>query len=206
MNIENKNIEAKDEVEQKEESWKKVQSYKEIKEKSVVKNPIFCITKTENIWAILFTLVTVCVLLLLVETTDITVVTEVLKNLMLYIGAGLISMLGFIISGLAFASGTLSNEIIDKINEQGKFDSLQQILFSFWYIGRITGISIGLFFITYIIISINLPLNLLLFLCISIPLSYCFYYIIFYCVSLLKTCFNLFSVRFLYWKTFEQNK
>lgn len=181
-------------------------TFKEMYKKAFDKNPFFDKSKFEVKISVLFSVIFIVALLLLKNNNDISSLTEVLKNLTLYIGAGLISMLGFIISGLAIASGTISNKMTHEINKKGKFDSLVSILFSFYYIGKVIGIFVALYFISYLFISIDIDLVIWIYYLLGVVLSYGFFFIIFYSVSLLQTCINLFILSYKYWSETEISK
>lgn len=182
------------------ENLKKALEYKEMYKKSFKKNPIFDKETYEVKLSFICSTVFIISIVFLNKYNEISNLTEVLKNLLLYVGAGLISMLGFIISGLAIASGTISNKMAYEIDKKGKFNSIVSILFSFYYIGRIIGILIASYFISYILISVNLPLNNIIYYLGGFILSYGFFFVIFYAVSLLGTCINLFALSYKYWR------
>jgi MFS family permease len=168
--------------------------------KSFEKNPMFDKEKYEVKLSFICSIIFIISIVSLNQCNEISNLTEVLKNLLLYIGAGLISMLGFIISGLAIASGTISNKMAYQIDKKGRFDSILSILFSFYYIGRIIGILIASYFISYVFISVSLPLYNILYYVGGVILAYGFFFVIFYSVSLLETCINLFTLSYKYWR------
>ena len=178
-------------------------TFKSMYKDSFKKNPLCDLKKLEVKLSIISSIIFTIAMILLVRNNDVTNLTEVIKNLLLYIGAGLISMLGFIISGLAIASSTISNKMAYNIDKQGKFKNILSILFSFYYIGKVIGFLIVTYFICYIFISIEIPINLFLYYIIGIFLAYGFFFTIFYSVSLLETCLNLFTLSYKYWRKYE---
>ncbi|MBC2581389.1 hypothetical protein [Clostridium sp. DJ247] len=173
--------------------------FKDLYKKAFKKNPLFDGSKIEVKLAMAFTIVSLILLWILLIKNNDTSITSILLNLMLYIGSGLISMLGFIISGLAIASGTINNKIAHRMNIKGKFDSILAILFSFYYIGRVIGLVIICYFLAYIVVSIDLPIISWLYFIVAFILAYGFLFSVFYSVSLLKTCLNLFVLNYKYW-------
>lgn len=178
-------------------------TFKNMYKDSFEKNPLCDLSKPEVKLSIVSSIIFTISMILLVTNNDVASLTEVIKNLLQCIGAGLISMLGFIISGLAIASSTISNKMAYNIDKQGKFKKILSILFSFYYIGKVIGFLIIIYFICYIFISIEVPINLYLYYIIGIFLSYGFFFTIFYSVSLLETCLNLFILGYKYWRNSE---
>ncbi|AYE53513.2 hypothetical protein OEA_28000 (plasmid) [Priestia megaterium NCT-2] len=125
-------------------------------------------------------------------------IVTITQNILLNTTFGLLGLLGFIISGLAVISGTIGHQVTHKIIKKKKFDSLLSILFSFYFIGRFIGILIVLFILSYFIMGISLKFNIYLYGAISIVLSYSLFFTVFFSVSLLGTCLNMFVLNYSY--------
>ena len=110
------------------------------------------------------------------------------------------SLLGFIVSGLAIIAGTVSNKVANQMDIEGKFDALISILFSYYFVGFVIGILIIIFFGVYFIFSLGLNFNIYLFLLLSIILTYGFFFVVLYSVSLLGTSLNIFVISYSYSK------
>jgi hypothetical protein len=122
----------------------------------------------------------------------------VTQNIVLNTTFGLLGLLGFIISGLAIISGTIGHKVTSQIIQKKKFDSLLSILFSFFFIGRFIGVVIVLFISSYFLLGISLKFTLIGYGIMSFVLSYCLFFIIFFSVSLLGTCLNIFILNYVY--------
>lgn len=128
--------------------------------------------------------------------TDIIVTTT--QNVLLNATFGLLGMLGFIISGLAIISGTIGYKVTRQMVLEEKFKSLLSILFSFFYIGRFVGILIIFFICSYFSLGIRLPFNVYFYLIVCLVLSFSLFFVVFFSVSLLGTCINMFVLNYLY--------
>lgn len=135
----------------------------------------------------------------LYRTTEIEVFNNIIQNLMGIIIGSLVGLLGFIISGMAIFTGTITNKLVSNIDADGKAHSLVGILYSFYFVGAVIGIAIVLFTIMYVFSYSILPVSLLAIIIIAGGLSYLFTWIIFYSVSLLGTCLKLFLVSYKYY-------
>ncbi len=121
---------------------------------------------------------------------------EVIRNTTMAIFASLIGLLGFAISGLAILTGTITNKVISKINEDKLITHLINVLYSFYFIGAFIGISIMSFIAMYLmsfpdIVATNFSVIILSFL-----LSYLFSFSIFYSIALLGTCLRIFLLSY----------
>lgn len=121
-----------------------------------------------------------------------------IQNMILYTIAGLLTILGFVVSGLAILSGTIGYKMTHQIIIDENIKILYSILFSFYYIGFVIGILIVSCIFCYFIMGINLPFNMLVFQLASFILAYGLFFTIFYAVSLLGTCINMFGLNFIY--------
>jgi len=172
--------------------------FKSLYKEAFDKNPLLDYTKIECYLSVIMSIITVIILYFLYKQNSASVLTGILQNAILYTGICLLGMLGFIISGLAIISGTVSNKIADEINKDGNFDTLLSILFSFYFIGAIIGFSSILYFISYFIVFLNFKFILILYLASAFILIYLVFFSILYSVSLLGTCINMFVINYNY--------
>jgi len=173
-------------------------TYKILYEKSFDRNPLFTFNKFECYMSLFITIVFFIIMHFVYSSNDAEKLTSILQSVILNVGIALLGMLGFIVGGLAIISGTIGNKIAHAINKEGKFDKLLSILFSFYYIGFVVAILIVLFFFSYFLVSIHYSFNYYLYAIISVVLCYLFFFSIFFCVSLLGTCINMFVINFNY--------
>ena len=118
------------------------------------------------------------------------------QNMLLYIISGLIAMLGFIVAGLAIMLSTTSNAVLKVTISSGDMKYLLSVFTSFIYIAFIMILLvIGCVFF-YFSLGVKLPFVEILYLLGSFIVAYVFFFTLFYIVSLLGTCINIFIFNF----------
>lgn len=177
---------------------KEVLSFKKLYKKSFKRNPIFDFKKFEVYASILASIIITFILYFLYKCNGIENIVSLLQSALFNIAIALLGVLGFIIGGLAIVSGTVNSKIAHEMNRKDKFDSLLSVLFSFYYIGGVIGVLILIFFISYFVVSLELKFILGLYLILGFVLSYGLFFCIFYSVSLLGTCINIFVICYNY--------
>lgn len=125
---------------------------------------------------------------------------ELLKNMLQIAIETTVGMLGFIISGLAIFTGTITTRLAENINSDKKINSLISILFSFYFIGMIMGCSFVLYLIVYTFFTTNYGFHVWILVSTSVICSYLYLFCIFYSISLLGTCLRLFLISYKYSK------
>lgn len=138
------------------------------------------------------------ILLIVYRNTSFNIFNEMLINIIGILIGSAVGLLGFIISGLAIFTGTITSKLIKNVDNDEKFASLMGILFSFYFIGAFIGISVILYIIIYFFLWSELIFELRLFMVMSLIVSYFFIFSILYSVSLLGTCLRLFLVSYKY--------
>ena len=170
--------------------------------------PIINYKEFEVYFSIICSLILTTVIFLFVKTnidSNMNYIVTTTQNMLLYTIAGLIGMIGFIVSGLAIVSGTTSSKVIGIMIEKRKFNYLLTVLFSFFYIGLIIGILIVLSITLYFIMGINVNFSFSIYIIIVFLMAYGVFFTLFYTVSLLGTCINIFIINYLYSKE-DQNE
>ncbi len=125
------------------------------------------------------------------------------QNMLLYIISGLIAMLGFIVAGLAIMLSTTSNAVLKATISNGEMKYLLSVFTSFIYVAFIMVLLvIGCVFF-YFSLGVKLPFVEILYLLGSLGVAYVFFFTLFYIVSLLGTCINIFIFNF---NTIEESK
>ncbi len=121
-----------------------------------------------------------------------------IRDLVLYATFGLLGVLGFLISGLAIIASSVGKKITKNIITVGNLESLLAVLYSFKYIGTIIGFQIISFVIAYILLYVESKLYTSLFLIYFFVTSYLFVFTVFYIISLLRTCIDVFILSYNY--------
>lgn len=161
---------------------------------------------TESLLAVVISIIISIIWIYLFNTIDINVFNDIIREVSTNIFAALIGMLGFIISGLAILTGTITERVIDLIDKKGIVTSLISILYSFYFIGAFIGVSILLFITMYLlsfpdIVATNFSVAF-----ISFSLSYMFCFSVIYSIALLGTCLRIFLVSYKFIKDDREEK
>lgn len=130
------------------------------------------------------------------DTVSIDVFNQIIREFTLSIFSALIGMLGFIISGLAILTGTITKKLIDSINNKGLVKHLISILYSFYFIGAFIGVVIFAYILMYLLSFSDLPATYFYVAIISFILSYLFCFAILYSIALLGTCLRIFILSY----------
>lgn len=143
---------------------------------------------------------------------------KTIDSLLLSFSAGLFSLLGVYIAGLAIFMSIIKPNTIENLNRRNRIHNLVGILFSFYFIGAFVLLTILLFIVAYLRLPIDLLLQHLLnenmynfiinkgivvYLLITL---YSFFFSISYTVALLGTCINFFFANLYMDKSTEQIK
>ncbi|MBB3111957.1 hypothetical protein FHS18_004025 [Paenibacillus phyllosphaerae] len=178
----------------------KLYTPKELYKQSFSKNPLFDFVKFEGYMSLIFTVIITIIIYTLVDSNSDNVgfIVSDTKNIILYASFGLLGMLGFIISGLAIISGTMSNKVTKNIIKENKFKSVLAILYSFNYLGYLIGFFFVFYIFGYFILSINGIFKPYVFIVYCSIAAYGLFFIVFYAVSLLKTCLDIFVINYMY--------
>lgn len=143
---------------------------------------------------------------------------KTIEPLLLSFSAGLFSLLGVYIAGLAIFMSIIKANTIENLNRRNRIHNLVGILFSFYFIGAFVLLTILLFIIAYFRLPIDLVLQRLLnentynfivtkgvivYLWITL---FSFFFSISYTVALLGTCINFFFANLYMDKSTEQIK
>lgn len=129
---------------------------------------------------------------------------NLIRGLTSNIAVMLVTLLGFLIGGLAIISGTLGSKIVQKIEKEDKMINLIGILFSFYFIGFMIGITIIIFLLLYICSYFPYAININGLFVLVLISTYLFSFSIFYSVSLLGTCIRMFKINYDYSRDREE--
>lgn len=121
-------------------------------------------------------------------------INNLMRELTKEIAIVLIGFLGFVISGLAILTSSISNKFINILKKQDKINIIERILLSFYFLGLIVGIDIISSLIMYITTYSTYPYNIF---CIGICTflyTYMIVFIIFYSIALIGNCIEIFKI------------
>ncbi|KZL89171.1 hypothetical protein [Clostridium magnum] len=121
-------------------------------------------------------------------------INNLMREMTKEIAIVLIGFLGFVISGLAILTSSISNKFINILKRQDKINIIEKILLSFYFLGLIVGIDIISSLIMYITTYSTYPYNIL---CIGICTflyTYTIVFIIFYSIALIGNCIEIFKI------------
>lgn len=129
-----------------------------------------------------------------------------LRALILGLVGGLLSLLGFSITGIAIVISLFSVQDI-KLIENLKSNSYRDILETFKHFAYDMVLNIVLFIMTYVLMLTDIPIpGKFAFYAFTIALTYLFLYILFYGWALLSNCIALSNLKKLISETIEEDK
>lgn len=155
-------------------------------------------TQKESAISLVVSIGIVVALIYLFKTIAIDDFNELLNNILNIGITTIIGMLGFIISGIAIFTGTITNKLVNSIDADNKAVSLVGILFSFYFIGAIIGINVVGFIFMYLFSYSEINVTIWIIVVVGFLLSYLYIFSIFYSISLIGTCLKLFFVSYRY--------
>lgn len=174
----------------------KQKTFKELLIKSKKYEDLFKIT--EGKLAIVFGFLFSVVFSIFLDEKPIDEINSIIKEISLIFIPCLIGALGFILSGLAFVSGTISLKATEKLFEDNKIEHLESIFFTFYFLAFVTGIDIVLYVIVFLASLSSFSVNKVTIFLFSLPTAYLSFFIIFYSIGLLDTCINVFFINYKY--------
>lgn len=130
---------------------------------------------------------------------DWNIFEEGIKNITIYIAAGMIGMLGLIFAAISLLFSIIDNQLARKIRVKHSKDEFNEIFESFNFIMKHTAFQILIFFTLYFtIFSNNYLVNRNIFYIILFIVLYLFLFTIFYMVSLIKCFTNIFMAKIIF--------
>lgn len=121
--------------------------------------------------------------------------TIMLSTLILAIAAGLIGLLGFLITGVAILAALITKQAMDVMDDEGSVHNLVGILFSFYFAGSIVAVAILMYLVTYLLLQFELDFIDVFYWFMSGIDAYLLVFSLIYTVALLGTCINAFFVN-----------
>lgn len=120
----------------------------------------------------------------------VTLVADIAKD----IGMALIGFLGFVVTGLAILTGSISSKVVKFFKEKDVYEDVSSVLSSFYFLGLLIGFLILVVFCEYFIAQIGIEPNIIVAMFCVITTTYLFVYIIFYSIGLTGNCISMFSI------------
>lgn len=118
------------------------------------------------------------------------VLREVVKNLSM----ALIGLLGFVVSGLAILTSSVSKEVKNILTQHKKIEKLIKIFLSFYVLAFFIGILIINFLIAFIVSYLEIYVDFMLIILWVFISSYLLIFSIFYAISLVGNCIQVFII------------
>ena len=109
--------------------------------------------ETEGIVSLWGSVLITCLICFVVyNMNSIDNITSLLSDLLINLSMALIGLLGVLISGIAIFTGTMTNKLVRKIESDNKSRQIVNILYSFYFISGIVGLTVVMFIIMYILV------------------------------------------------------
>lgn len=156
------------------------------------------IKSREAFLSIIFTAIILCVINYLYATIASDKFNGLIRETSLVVFPALLGMLGFIISGMAIITGTVTNKVLSNINKVLKAENIISIIFTFYFVGVLIGINIFLYIILYLLTYTSLSFNYFIINLYGLISIYLFVFAIIESISLLGSCIRLLLVCFKY--------
>lgn len=158
----------------------------------------------ETVISIFLSILTSIIFNIIYRNVNIDIFNELIRSILMDISLAYLGILGFIVSGLAIISGTISYKAVDEINKDGVIDALIGILFSFYFAGVLLGIALISYIIMFLMSYLDFYVTTFRLVAITFSLSYMFWFIVMYSISLLGSCLKIFLVNYKYSKDREE--
>lgn len=110
------------------------------------------------------------------------------------IGMAMIGFLGFVVTGLAILTGSISSKVVKFFKEKDVQEELNSILSSFYFLSLLIGTLILIVFCEYFVAKIQIPVSIIVTVFCIIMTIYLFIYIVFYAIGLTGNCISVFGI------------
>ena len=151
------------------------------------KEALFCLILSCLVTYMLYSLISI-------SPTEQT--SEQLRDLLGILIGSLVGLLGFVIGGLALIVGSIGKKMIDFISSQEQFSELLGIVFRFYYIGAVLGITTIIHLVSYIILLLPENFNFILSLIFLLINSYTFLFSLISSIMLMGSCIKLMLLQY----------
>ena len=151
----------------------------------------------------------ICIIVNLHYNIEPEKMTSLLSTIILAVAAGLIGLLGFLITGVSLLAVLMTEKSLEALEKKQIVDTLVEVLFSFYFAGSIIGITVFMFIVNYFVLQFELNFNNYFFFTMLILNTYFCSYSILYSVALLGSCINAFFTNIYLskdWETSDDKK
>lgn len=153
--------------------------------------------------SLMISLVLICIIAILYYNIAPEKISVVLGTVLLTAAAGLIGLLGFLITGVSLLAVLMTEKSLEALERKGIVESLVGVLFSFYFAGSVIGITIFMCIANYLILQFEMNFNSCGFFVMLILNTYFCAYSIMYSVALLGSCINAFFTNIYLSKKWE---
>lgn len=128
------------------------------------------------------------------KQTGIQYINDVLREVAKNLSMALIGLLGFVVSGLAILTSSVSKEVKNILTQHKKIEKLIKIFLSFYVLAFFIGILIFNFLVAFIISYMKVYVDFKLIILWIFISSYLLIFSIFYAISLVGNCIQVFII------------
>ncbi|ALF50663.1 hypothetical protein [Enterococcus faecium] len=150
----------------------------------------------EAILSLILALITTVMINMLISSLPTSETSEKIIDLLTLSIGSMVGLLGFIIGGLALIVGSIGKKMMNVINSSGNFKELLGIIFRFYFIGSILGISIVINIFTYLIVLFPYCFNQWLSIVLVVINSYAFFFSLISSIMLMGSCIRLMTLQY----------
>ena len=168
-------------------SFSKFKKYKKYQD-------IYDFESIECIVAAASTILVFIIMLWLYSLKDFNEIVNECMPLLDSIAVGLVGLLGFIVTGLAILTGSISNKVIKFLFERNTQDILERLLLSFYLLGFVSACMVLFIIILHIVSYAPINASPIIVILISLVLTYTIIFVIFYAVKLIGNCLEIFYI------------
>lgn len=123
---------------------------------------------------------------------------EVIQNIIIYIAAGLLAMIGVILTGIALILSLLDKKFRDNIKNISEGDLVEEIMLSFEFLVLNLGISSICLFLIYFLTASDIYVDRCIFNLVIFVIIYYILFLIFYTIALISNTIELYFIKDLY--------
>lgn len=122
----------------------------------------------------------------------------VIQNIVIYVAAGLLAMIGVILTAIAFILGILDKKFRDAINMSSKVDVVKSIMLSFEFLVLNLGICSIYLFVVYFFTEVKIYIRMWIFYLVLFISIYYILFLIFYTIALISNTIEIYFIKDLY--------
>lgn len=152
----------------------------------------------EALFSVLFTVIVILFINNIIFTNPQEETTERLLNFVGILIGSVVGLLGFVIGGLALIVGSIGKKLIETIDDANKFDSLMSIIFRFYFVGSVLGLTVIIQIITFLILLTSYDFNYWLTLGIVFLNGFFFTFSLLASIMLMGSCIRLMVLQYIH--------